>query len=53
VHCNLLNITPVATKVHMVLRRYVVFTYMRDNREFNVACDFVEEYKVDIAMMTS
>jgi hypothetical protein len=33
VHYNLPNITHVATKVHVILRRYVVLTWMHDNRE--------------------
>ena len=52
-HSNPLNIMPVATKKHVVLRRYVVLTWMRDDREFSAVCDLVEEYKVVIAMRTS
>lgn len=33
IHCNLLNITHVATKVLMILRRIVVLTWMQDNKE--------------------
>ena len=32
VHSNLPNIMPMATKVHMILRRCVVLTQMHDNR---------------------
>ena len=32
-HSNLLNITPVAIKVHMRLRKSAVLTWMHDNRE--------------------
>ena len=32
-HSYLPKFKPAATKVHMILRRYVVFTWMRDNRE--------------------
>ena len=33
VHSNLSNIMPMATKVHMILRRYVVLTWMCDSKE--------------------
>ena len=32
-HSKLCNITFVATKVHMILRRYVVLTWVRDSIE--------------------
>jgi hypothetical protein len=30
VHCKLCSITPVATKVHVILRSFVVLTWMHD-----------------------
>ena len=33
VHSKLCNITLVATKVHMLLRSYVLLIWMRDKRE--------------------
>ena len=33
VHSNLPNIMLVATKVHIILRKYVVLTWMCDNKE--------------------
>ena len=41
-HTNLPNITPTATNVHVVLRRCVVLTWVRDNRELVVACDIMK-----------
>ena len=39
-HSSLINMTHVPTKVHVILRRYVVLTRMYDNRE--LACDIIE-----------
>jgi hypothetical protein len=36
IHSTLRNITPVATKVHMILRIFVMFTWMGDKREWIV-----------------
>ena len=33
VHSQLRSITPMATKVHMMLQSFVVLTWMRDTRE--------------------
>ena len=33
IHSNLPNIMHVATKVHVILRRFIVLTRMHDNRE--------------------
>lgn len=33
IHSNLPNVTSVTTKVHVILRRYVVLAWMCDNKE--------------------
>ena len=32
-HSNLPNIMHVATKLHVILRRYVILTWVHDNKE--------------------
>ena len=44
VHSKLCSITHVATKVHVMLRSFVVWTWMHDR--INVTCDTTEEHKV-------
>jgi hypothetical protein len=43
VHFDFSNITHVATKVHMIIRMYVVVTWMCDNREFSEECYIMEQ----------
>ena len=43
-HSSLPTVVLVATKVHVILRRYVVLTWMHDNRDFVVECDIMEEH---------
>ena len=33
IHYNLPNVTHVSTKVHVILRRYIVLAWMHDNRK--------------------
>ena len=40
IHSKLLKITLVATKVHVILRSFVVLTWMRDKR--GLVCDVME-----------
>ena len=47
-HSSLPTTMLVAAKVHVILRRYVVLTWMHDNRDFVVECDVLEEHKADI-----
>jgi len=42
----------VATKVHVIVRNYVVLTWMCDKNGISVACDILKLHKVDIAIMT-
>jgi len=39
---KLYNITLVATKVHVILRSFVVLTWMWDKKKISVACDIME-----------
>ena len=41
VHSDLPSITHLATKVHVIIRRVGVLTWMHDNR-ISVACDIME-----------
>ena len=49
-HSKLHNTMLVATKVHVMLRSFVVLTWMRDKRRFNVACDIMEQHKTNVAI---
>ena len=51
-HFNLPNIKHVATKVHVILRRFVVLTWMYDNRDLVECVKLGESHKVKIAIMT-
>ena len=51
-HSKLHNTMLVATKVHVMLRSFVVLTWMRDKRRFNVACDIMEQHKTNVAITT-
>ena len=39
-HSDLPNIMPVATKVHVILRRPIVLTWMHDIRDFSVVVHY-------------
>ena len=41
-HSKLRNISLVGTKMHVILRRYALFTWMRDKKRSIVACDVME-----------
>ena len=47
-HTKLRNITLYS----MILRSYVVLTWMHDKKRISVACDIMEQHKVNIARMT-
>ena len=52
VHSNLPNIMHVTTKVHMMLRRSAVLTWMHDNRELVWHVTLWNKHKVNTAIMT-
>ena len=51
-HSQLHNITLVVTKVHLMLRSFVVVTWMCERRRISGACDIMELYKVNVATIT-
>ena len=52
IHSKLCNIMLVATKVHVILRNYIVLTWVWWKRN-SVACDIMKLHKVDIAILTT
>jgi hypothetical protein len=46
------NIKDVATKVHVILRRFVVLTWMHGNRDLVECVTLGESHKVKMTMMT-
>ena len=40
---DLSHFTPMATKVHVILMRYVVLTWMRDYRDVSALCDIMKQ----------